>query len=116
MSTALWFFIMDLAIWLRAKNMAKWGIPEKSIKNVAQRYWPYVRRSLQSKVMAQNWFLEIPLFPDLLSIGITNLNLTIAIANFDCQEHKSLIIIINRGWTIGHKSKPAKGQNENMSA
>ena len=25
-----------LALWLRAKNMAKWGIPEKSIKNVAQ--------------------------------------------------------------------------------
>ena len=24
--------------------MAKWGIPKKSIKNVAQRYWPYVRR------------------------------------------------------------------------
>ena len=49
-----------LDIWLRAKNMVKWGIPEKSIKNVAQRRWPYVRRSLQSKVMARNWFLEIP--------------------------------------------------------
>ena len=42
------------------KNMVKWGIPEKSIKNVAQRRWPYVRRSLQSKVMARNQFLEIP--------------------------------------------------------
>ena len=49
-----------LAIWLRAKNMIKWGIPEKSIKNVAQRRWPYVRRSLPQKVMARNWFLEIP--------------------------------------------------------
>ena len=26
-----------LAIWLSAMSMAKWGIPEKSIKNVAQR-------------------------------------------------------------------------------
>ena len=26
-----------LAIWLRATNMPEWGIPEKSIKNVAQR-------------------------------------------------------------------------------
>ena len=26
-----------LAIWLRAINMPKWGIPERSIKNVAQR-------------------------------------------------------------------------------
>ena len=26
-----------ITIWLRAKNMAKWGIPEKSIKNVVQR-------------------------------------------------------------------------------
>ena len=26
-----------LSIWLSAMNMVKWGIPEKTIKNVAQR-------------------------------------------------------------------------------
>ena len=30
-------YLANLAIWLRAKNMVKWGIPEKIIKNVAQR-------------------------------------------------------------------------------
>ena len=30
-------YLANLAIWLRSKNMAKLGIPEKSIKNVAQR-------------------------------------------------------------------------------
>ena len=40
--------------------MVMWGIPEKSIKNVAQRRWPWVRRTLQSKVMTRNRFLEIP--------------------------------------------------------
>ena len=35
----IWIFGY-LAIWLHAMNMAKWGIPEKSIKNVAQRRWP----------------------------------------------------------------------------
>ena len=39
-------------IWLFAINMVKWGIPEKSIKNVAHRRWPYVHRTLQSKGMA----------------------------------------------------------------
>ena len=38
------------------KNMVKWGIPEKSIKNVAQGCWPQVRRTLRSKVMANNFF------------------------------------------------------------
>ena len=38
------------------KNMAKWGIPEKSIKNVAQGCWNQVRRTLRSKVMANNFF------------------------------------------------------------
>ena len=32
----IWLFGY-LDIWLSAMNMAKWGIPEKSIKNVAQR-------------------------------------------------------------------------------
>ena len=41
--------------------MAKWGIPEKSIKNVAQRRWPFVRRTLQSKVMAKLDLLFFPL-------------------------------------------------------
>ena len=41
------------------KNMAKWGIPEKSVKNAAQRCWPQVRRTLQSKVIAKNRFLHI---------------------------------------------------------
>ena len=30
-------YLANLAIWLNALNMVKWGIPEKSIKNVAQR-------------------------------------------------------------------------------
>ena len=40
------------------RKVGKWGIPEKSIKNVAQRRWDQVRRSLQSKVMARNGFSE----------------------------------------------------------
>ena len=36
------------AMW---QKVGKWGIPEKSIKNVAQRRHPQVRRTLQSKVM-----------------------------------------------------------------
>ena len=41
--TRFWAITFDwsrsgyLAIWLCAINKAKWGIPEKSIKNVAQR-------------------------------------------------------------------------------
>ena len=42
-----------LAIWLHGTNMSEWGIPERSIKNVAQRHWPYVRRTLQSKIIAR---------------------------------------------------------------
>ena len=38
------------------KNMAKWGIPEKRIKNPAQRCYPEVPRTLQSKVMAKSRF------------------------------------------------------------
>ena len=41
------------------QKVGKWGIPEKSSKNAAQRRWPQVRRTLQSKVMAGYWFLEI---------------------------------------------------------
>ena len=41
------------------KNMGKWGIPEKGIKNAAQRCWIQVRRTLQSKIMAKNQFLDI---------------------------------------------------------
>ena len=40
------------------KNMAKGGIPEKSIKNVAQGCRPLIRRTFQSKVMAKNLFSE----------------------------------------------------------
>ena len=39
--------------------MAKWGIPEKGIKNAGQRRWIQVRRTLQSKIMAKNQFLDI---------------------------------------------------------
>ena len=39
--------------------MAKWGIPEKSIKKAAQRRWIQVRRTLHSKIMAKNRFLDI---------------------------------------------------------
>ena len=48
-----------LAIWAYGhmqKNMAKWGIPEKRIKNPAQRCYPEVPRTLQSKVMAKSRF------------------------------------------------------------
>ena len=34
---ALSRYLANLAIWLRATNMPEWGIPEKNIKNVAQR-------------------------------------------------------------------------------
>ena len=45
------------------QKVGKWGIPEKSSKNAAQRRWPQVRRTLKSKVMAGYWFLEInPLY------------------------------------------------------
>ena len=37
-----------------AKTIGKRGIPEKSIQNVAQLLWNYLRRTLQSKVMAEN--------------------------------------------------------------
>ena len=52
--------LANLAIWLHAMNMAKWGIPEKSIKNVTQRRWPQVCRTLQSKIIARKQLLEIP--------------------------------------------------------
>ena len=42
-----------LATW-SAKTIGKQGIPEKSIKNVAQLRWNYLRRTLQSKVIAEN--------------------------------------------------------------
>ena len=41
------------------KNMAKWGIPEKRIKNAAQRCYSEVPRTLQSKVIAKNRFVHI---------------------------------------------------------
>ena len=41
------------------KNMAKWGIPEKRIKNAAQRCYSEVPRTLQSKVMAKCRFWGI---------------------------------------------------------
>ena len=47
-----------LDIWQGAPNIAKWGIPEKSTKNVAQTGRPEVRRTLQSKVITKNRFLE----------------------------------------------------------
>ena len=41
-----------------SRKVGKWGIPEKSIKNVVQRRRPQVRKTLQSKVMARNGFFE----------------------------------------------------------
>ena len=43
-----------------SRKVGKWGIPEKSIKNAAQRRWSQVRRTLQSKVIARKRFLDIP--------------------------------------------------------
>ena len=41
----------------------KWGIHGKSLKNVAKRCWPQIRKTLQSKVMARNWsFGNSPLY------------------------------------------------------
>ena len=52
-----------LAIWQGVPNIAKWGIPEKSIKNAAQKRWPQVRRTFHSKVMDENGFWNIfPLY------------------------------------------------------
>ena len=48
-----------LDIWQGAPNMTKWGIPEKSTKNAAQKRWPRSRRTFQSKVITKNRFSEI---------------------------------------------------------
>ena len=53
--------------------MAKWGIPEKSMKNVAQRCWSEVRKTLQSKVMAKiDFCIYIPLYFTLWAKKISN--------------------------------------------
>ena len=45
------------------RKVGKWGIPEKSIKNVGQRQWPEIRRTLQLKVMAKiDFCIYIPLY------------------------------------------------------
>ena len=52
----------NMGIWAYGhmqKNMAKWSIPEKSIKNAAQPCWPQVQRILHWKVMAKKFFLGI---------------------------------------------------------
>ena len=38
-------------------NIAKWGIPEKSIKNAAQKRWIKFRRTFHSKVTRQVSYL-----------------------------------------------------------
>ena len=43
----------SLVTW-SGKIIGKRGIPEKSIQSVAQLRWNYLRRTLQSKVMAEN--------------------------------------------------------------
>ena len=52
-----------MGIWayghMQKQNMGKWGIPEKGIKNAAQRCFIQARRTLQSKIMAKNQFLDI---------------------------------------------------------
>ena len=45
--------------YLGARNMVKWGVPEKSTKKVAQTGRPEVRRTLQSKVITKNRFSGI---------------------------------------------------------
>ena len=40
------------------EKIGKWGAPEKSIQNIDQLRGNYLRRTLQSKVMANNRFLE----------------------------------------------------------
>ena len=52
-----------LDIWLGTLNIAKLGIPEKSMKNVAQRCWPEVRMTNQSKVRAEiDFCIYFPLY------------------------------------------------------
>ena len=48
-------FALQVARW--HEKIGKWGIPEKSIQNVAQLSWNYLRRTLQLKVMVENSFL-----------------------------------------------------------
>ena len=59
-------------IWACAKNMAKWGIPEKTIKNATQKRWIQVRRTIQSKVTATKLFFtkKKPLVFDLVKMKI----------------------------------------------
>ena len=54
-------FALQVARWQVAggtKKIGKWGIPKKSIQNVVQLRSNYLNRTLQSRVMAENRFLE----------------------------------------------------------
>ena len=58
------------------KNMGKWGIPEKSIKNAAQKRWIQVRRTFHSKVTAKNIFTNK--IPCILPCKAENISNTIS--------------------------------------
>ena len=47
-SNRLEFGILNRATCHVSQKVGNWGIPEKSIKNVAQRLWPLILRTLQS--------------------------------------------------------------------
>ena len=80
------------------QKVGKWGIPEKSIKNVAQRRWNQVRRSLKSKVMARYGFSEFcPLWILWACEGV----------QFQMKERflaKTPFLSIDRGQNVAQKS------------
>ena len=42
--------------YLGKPNIVKWGIPEKIVQNAAQKHWPYVNTTLQTKGMTKSNF------------------------------------------------------------
>ena len=48
-----------LGAYLGARNMVKWGVPEKILQNAVHTRWSYVNRTLQSKVMTKSNFWPI---------------------------------------------------------
>ena len=49
---------MDMCAYIQYMQQNKWSIPEKSIKNAAQKRWIQVHRTSHSKVTATNFFLQ----------------------------------------------------------
>ena len=79
-----------------AKKYGQMCVPEKSIKNAAQRRWPQVCKTLHSKVMAKNFFTKkMPCIFPYKAINIIfffNIRNDIALLkvnrDFDCFERR----------------------------